>query len=473
MASDATTSGGVRLVEGGLAKERTDEFEWTAEEVFKHRETTKLALEATTDALEKMDVKSSLKIERESVYGYALVLPQVARSTDYDHLFTALALRSFFYFILNIVVQMWLLCFIGEASQVMAPLGGQMHLCDFGAYLDECPEGGDKCMGPGGTLYTRTRLYSYMQWNIQTYVKNALLEIVPEKADEIQAKVDPGEYGMESRACRFLCCFLFAMSVVDEIVKCFNMAELLHSVPTKEQSWVYYHSPDADAPMEEASLLGYRVQGMPLRWKLWNVVFVLLPKMALCWFVLTEGFILLMDTGGILDLVLGAMSLKFVLDIDEIICLAFNSAAARYIMESLHVPEQVEVEFDHNLNDPQSSYKSLSGFHTPRDGHGHRTEAETPDEVLARIKSQTMRVTKYRIFRVLFPRRLFLVLMVMLFFISKYYYRRCDPWGGGTFVSKEMYLPKSSHYSIIDFLFNTVATESEPFWTMPSPTDEQ
>jgi len=125
---------------------------------------------------------SVMKPESDSSFGFALALPQIARSSDYEGLFTIIAVRALGHLVLTVGIQIALILFIGEANKVMSTLGGQMNLCDFGAQLDQCP-GGPQCTGPGGTEYTKVRVYSFMQWNIQTFVKNAMLNVLPDKED--------------------------------------------------------------------------------------------------------------------------------------------------------------------------------------------------------------------------------------------------------------------------------------------------
>lgn len=44
----------------------------------------------------------------------------------------------------------------------------------------------------------------------------ALLDVLPDKEEDINAKVDPGEYGMENNKTRYVCHFLFTVSVISE-----------------------------------------------------------------------------------------------------------------------------------------------------------------------------------------------------------------------------------------------------------------
>ena len=142
------------------------------------------------------------KLETQSVYGSAFAFPQIARSSGYRGMFVALWCRAYLALGLNYLVQFALVMFVGKATQIMNPLGGQMHLCDFGADLDVC-KGPDapfqpRCTGPGGTQFSPPRLYGYTQWAVQKFTKQALLDVLPDQEGLINEKVDPGEYGLEN-----------------------------------------------------------------------------------------------------------------------------------------------------------------------------------------------------------------------------------------------------------------------------------
>merc|ERR1740138_187716 len=133
-----------------------------------------------------------------------------------------MAVRAYIFLIVNFVVQGGLLYMIAKEETVMDLFSGQMYLCDFGAWVKDCP-GQPWCIGPGGTEITAPRLYSWEQWSVRTFVKQSLQTLFPERLDEINAKIDPGEYGVESYTCRWMCCFIFMMSVMSELFLNFRM----------------------------------------------------------------------------------------------------------------------------------------------------------------------------------------------------------------------------------------------------------
>jgi len=387
--------------------------------------------------------KSVYHLETGSVYGTAIAFPQLARCSNYNKVYVALWIRAWLALGLNLFLQLSLVVFVGEATQIMNPLGGQMHLCDFGARLDSCTGPGTTvpgCQGPGGTQFSPPRLYGYTQWAVQKFTKQALLDVLPDKEDAINEKVDPGEYGMENFNCRAVCLFLFTLSVMHEIVTCMKMALLLWNVPSsgeKEMAWITH----AKEGMMSRVKAKYRVGGMPLHWKAIVFLLVFLPKLALCHYVLLEGTLLLMDTSGILDSVLGALSMSFVLGLDEMLYNAMTSSAAVSIM--LQLEKAIDEE---------------------------ELEQEKRDEAGQQM-AHDISWCSWALIRQIIPVRIVVTLAVMGLYVGRYYEFKCkwsDEWH--LWVSKDMYTPARASYSLSDFILNgffqTVGHTDEPFWSM-------
>lgn len=391
-------------------------------------QSVKQAADEAADDLFKMERSGELNLDSDSVYGLAIAMPQIARSHP-NKIFVSLAIRSYLLLGLNIYVQFALLEFVGQATQIMPTLGGQMHLCDFGATLETCP-GGVGCVGPGGTKFTKLRLYGYTQWAIQKFVKQALLDVVPERTDLINEKVDPGEFGMENYWCRLYACFLFAMSVITELYSCFELFGVLWNIPSNNESWIGFKERESSGNSSSSTFpaldfVNFQVAGMSHLWKLINICTVLVPKVFLWVFVVWQGFILLMESAGILDLVLGSLAMSFICSIDEMILSSLSSKAARHIMDSLDPFEVVD--------------------------HGHQ-------------KRTTLQLLWFT-----FPRRLALVICITVFFITKYYMRKCrwDP-DLATWISIDMSYPTKVTYLFWDlFDADLIPMDKEKFWTMP------
>mmetsp|Transcript_8054 Transcript_8054/g.18836 ORF Transcript_8054/g.18836 Transcript_8054/m.18836 type:complete len:423 (-) Transcript_8054:148-1416(-) len=397
-------------------------------------------LEKAADLLLQVERSQTVfKLEKSSVYGSAVAFPQIARSSGYKTVFVTLWLRSWMALAVNYLVQGSLVMLVGEATQIMAPLGGQMHLCDFGAHLDECEGPGGtwipECTGPGGTQFAPPRLYGYTQWAVQKFIKQALLDVVPDQEEVINDKVDPGEYGLENRGCRWLCLFLFVLSVNHEIQVCLRMLMMLWWLPSNpgESEWIVIKDGNVK----------YRIAGMPCIWKFITFLVVFIPKLALVHFVLLEGTLLLMDSSGILDTILGAMSLSFILDVDEMLHSAMITNAGLHVLDKIEDMEEKP---------------------------GRAAEVEASETAAAAADKTSW----WPLVRQLIPVRLVIALVVMAFFTGRYYEFKCVYKEDlNMFVSKDMYLPKRASYSFTDFIFNglfhTVGKSEEPFWTMPTP----
>merc|ERR1719487_2143677 len=120
----------------------------------------KLAFAKTTIGI-TMREGGTCKVE-ESVSGAAIVMPQMARTVGWDRTMTVLAIRSWIFLTLNILLQSYLLGMLAKEENVMDLFAGQMYLCDFGAWVEDCP--GVGCTGPGGTDITAPRMYSWDAW---------------------------------------------------------------------------------------------------------------------------------------------------------------------------------------------------------------------------------------------------------------------------------------------------------------------
>jgi len=388
--------------------------------------------------LQDLELKGEHCLEAESVYGAAMAIPQVARCMDWNPTMTALAYRSVLMLFINYLLQGSAIMFIGEESHVMDRLSGKMHLCDFAKNLENCPDG-NACLGPGGEKYTASGLYSYDIWNVRKWMRDSLKSVMEgDKGDENQVNTlfDPGEYGMENYYCRMLACFIFMMAEACEIFKIIELIVVLVKTPNQAESWVY--SADSDetlqSPLEN---LKFKTAGMPVHWKLINFILVILPKCFLLYNVAWMGFFFLMSTAGIVDLVLGAMTMDFVLTLDELIFAALASSSSKHIMNELegYVYDETD-QHDYIENELSGGKKGFWGA-----------------------------------MKLLIPMRLVVTCIIMVGFSFRYYLTHCD-WKDGGWVSKHMYAPTTTHYSFWNFVSGFVPVAESPYWTMPpEPSD--
>jgi hypothetical protein len=408
----------------------------------------------------------SYSLESNSVYGASILMPQIARSAGWSKVLTLSAVRSFVFLALNFFLQLNLLSQLEREESVMDGFAGQVYLCDFGRNVDNCP-GGAGCKGPGGTDITAATMYSFPIWNARVFVRDSLKLLFPDKAEEIHEKVQPGEYGLESARCRFLCCFLFMVSMMSELVLCIRMAVLLYKIPTSNEPWIsleedeewdenedsgeigtasrvehlsYFHRLASHETMHKSWLDGIQVKvaGMPAIWKGITCLFVLIPKLILWQTVACTGITFLMETSQIDNIIINSMALAFILEIDELICTALMPDSTRRLLDK------------------------CGEFHPPH----HPTTQDDGTVTEGSSNDQATRYTFWDIAR-LFPTRLVVAVLLTVLFVYRYYLTHCVLSQQGAWISKAMFLPKSTRYGFLNTIFpflNDVEREDEPYW---------
>lgn len=398
----------------------------------------------TTIAKIFLEVKADylIEIDSGSVYGSAFVIPQIARSTNWSPRMVTATLRCYFFLALNCFLQWMLVYELMRESQVMNKFAGMMWLCDFGGQKRGCPDA-DGCIGPGGTRIEPSRMYGFSQWSLQTYVRDALLAMFPEFAAAINENVDPGEYGLESQECRLLCTTLFVFAVTREFTGCIRMIQLLHHVPLANGCWVYE---------DEEGDVHLKIAGIPLIWKVINFMVVLFPRFLLWTFMCRTGFLFLMETAGMENTIVNATALCFILDIDELIYEAFSTDLTKHMLDML---EGFELPIDktakHMPVDRDPQYQTVSGA---LEKNGKDVIAET---AIDRYCSKA-----------LVPYMVIQAVAIWCYFSWVYYSTHCFKSSDGTYVSKPMYLPKSTDFSQLSaFLPNLFPVEADekPYWT--------
>lgn len=404
----------------------------------------------------KMEGEGSCGLERGSVYGAAVAIPQVARSAGYSRTLTSLALRSYLFLTINIAMQLYLLSMIGEEAHVMSGFAGQPHLCDFGRRIKNCPDATD-CTGPGGTKYTFPRLYDFPTWATRTFVRDSLKAIFPDREEDIQKLADPGEYGLENYWCRLVCCFIFMMAVMEDFRSSLNLILLLWNIPTAPEKWLRYEVPNyghatsdkfqikLEHGWRELDLVRFGVAGMPAVWKFLNVASVVLPKLSL-WVMLTvSGTYFLMETAGIVDGIMNSVALTFILSLDEMVFSVFTTTAVKHIMANIEDYELFTVD---------------------------QEEQETEEEVLHRFCREEFGPNSWgKFFKTLNPKRLWYVLTLMILFVIPYYYMYCQQADDGSWYSKPVRVVQRVEWNPVSFIFPFKAfgwhVEDEPVWAMP------
>jgi len=399
--------------------------------------------------LMKMETDGSCGLEKGSVYGAAVAIPQIARSAGWSGTMSALAIRSYVFLILNIILQGFLLCMIAEDELLGSAFAGKMHLCDFGAKMENCPQDAPNCKGPGVTAFSAPRLYSFDVWSTRVYVRDSLAAIFPDRKDEIHKLVDPGEYGLENYYCRASCCFIFMMAMMDDLHKTLSLLVLLWHVPSDNSKWVRYEPPDWATKEHakrvhswcELDLVKFGVAGMPCRWKFTNFACIFVPKMCIWWILASLGMHFLMETAGIVDVIMNSMALTFIINLDEMIFMVLTTVPVKHMLDNLEDYALFQLDEE---------------------------EREKDDDILTRYMRQEFGANKWkRFFKLLLPKRLLTVLILMMAFIWNYYRLNCDMMDDGSLVSKPMTLPTVVRFNPLNFFSDGFPAQSDAYWTMP------
>lgn len=377
-------------------------------------------------------------VEKGSVYGAAILMPQLGRSLGWPSYIVSLTISAYVYLAICVFINYALLIYLSKEELVMDQIESQMFLCDFGAYLDYA---GDHT-GPGGTQMTSGRLYNWKQWAARVYAHDAVAALLPGLAANATTTMDPGEYGGESWWARIVCCFIFLINICDELVLTANLLKLLFFIPSEDETWI-----DLDDAEVRSNKAGHwtkevtvKVAGMPLMWKAVNMLLVFLPKLTLCWMTSKAGITFLMETSTIDEVIINSVALGFLLEVDEILIQQFMSEQARWLLEKCE-----DFVVDEQKNEML-------------------TEGEQVERFILREKLSLCAVA----LDLLANRLHMLILSIVLtfVFVTFYYVDHCVN-DNGRYVAKPLYLPTSTSYTFANFVlpsFFHVDRADDPSW---------
>lgn len=410
---------------------------------------------AAAKMLGTMESAETYKIRLDKgLYRAALLLPQLARSAGYPKNFVILALRSYIFLAVNYICQVLVLYMIAKEELIWDAFAGQMFLCDFGRNAGDCPNGSD-CVGPGGTMYTPSRVYSWGVWSTRVFVRDALLAIFPQKSEEIHQFADPGEYGLESYWCRWLCCMLFTATLLGDLVGSINIIRMFWDSPNQAECWLDYEVPEwaekehakAIHGWSEVDLCKLKIAGMPLHWKIINLFVIIIPKLLLWWLTAQSGTTFLMETSAIDNMVVNSVALAFILQIDELLCSELMSETTKTLLDMVQ---------DYELH----GYTEANQVETMKD-----------EDCLQDYEKHLDADWSWYEIMSLVPYKLVVVLLFTMLFVRLYYWTHCVQNEDGGYVSREMRHPLTTHFSFLCAFFSSIfkpQTENEPFWVMPS-----
>mmetsp|Transcript_37372 Transcript_37372/g.98556 ORF Transcript_37372/g.98556 Transcript_37372/m.98556 type:complete len:466 (-) Transcript_37372:122-1519(-) len=408
--------------------------------------------------LVRTESNGSCILQKNSMYGAAIAIPQIARSSGWSGSMLALTVRTYLFLAINFFLQILLMAMIGEEVGVMNNYAGKMHLCDLGAGAgveSDCASR-PNCVGPAGTMVSAPRLYDFDIWNLRMFAKLSIESILPNTPfirDEVDKLIDPGEWGIQNYYCRIACVFLFIMAVMDDLNSSTAIATLLWRVPSKSDKWISFDVPQWGAKtsvkrvkgLTELDLVTFKVAGMPRHWKVVNFLLIVVPKTVLWYICCSLGFNFLMETASILGSIMNSLALAFILDMDEMVFDTLTTQISKHMME--------------NLRD-----------YSP-EGHEHE-ESMLDDDIINHFhENEVKKGFDFRKFFItMAPWRLMKVMVLNVLFTLRYYLMNCERLGDGSWVSVKMYLPASVDFKPIQFLFGGMdldPNQTEPYWSMP------
>eukprot|EP00931_Biecheleriopsis_adriatica_P124110 TRINITY_DN9920_c0_g1_i1.p1 TRINITY_DN9920_c0_g1~~TRINITY_DN9920_c0_g1_i1.p1 ORF type:complete len:419 (-),score=64.70 TRINITY_DN9920_c0_g1_i1:69-1295(-) len=386
-------------------------------------ETGSTLSQAMTRSILELESESSLMIKQTTVYSASLVIPQVARTAGWSKTTMVLVIRVYFCLLINYCLQFSLVYFIYDELNSLNRFAGRPSLCNFGAQMWRCPNGPD-CVGPGGTTISPEQLYSFNVWQTRSFLRDSLLSLFPERADDISSHVQPGEYGVESQYCRVLCCFIFCIVVMEELYELWSFLQLLYHLPGRAQDWAEYQN----------YKLTFRLAGMSYPWKVVNMFVLFTPRLLLFKSVTYCGINFLMETPDITSMIVNVTAMSFLLQIDELIFTHFLSHTTQHMLENLK-------EFE-----PGSASRS-------------RDQEESEEDDFVAVRRQD--------FVRLVPWRMIFTVGALFTFLAEYYHAHCELQEDGSWVSAPLYLPSTILYNPICIFVECQQGGAELVWQMP------
>jgi hypothetical protein len=243
--------------------------------------------------------------------------------------------------------------------------------------------------------------------------------------DQVEEKFDPGEWGMENYFCRLLASFIFMTAEVREFCKTAELLVVLWKTPSRSDSWVHrVHCEHWKA--DPLKSLRFTIAGIPRMWKVFIIVFLVIPKSLLLYNVCWMGLRFLMETAGIFNVLMSAATMDFILNTDELLFDYLGTVTSKRIMSTL---KGFPVHEDINMNN----------------------------------------VGWFQAAKLTLPKQLLITFLAFFVFEARYYLLNCQ-WSDGMWVSKPMYLPKSVYYTLWHFITGKIEFQGDPYWEMPSAT---
>lgn len=249
-------------------------------------------------ALAAATASKGMGVPRDSLYGSAIVLPQVARNLKWNPVYVGKVCKCFMSLAICILVQFMFV------YQIWKLVKEQTMACD------EDPE---ECVQNG---FRRRHGLLFKHW----YLCSA-----------------------EVHWLRKICVLAFIVTMFKDARQSFEMFRLMYALPSEKGDWlVVTETEEITARKDKGGArtsadyqVGYQVEGMTSFWKVLNIVLFLVPKLIIWVGLFWNGSIWLMNTPDRDELILNAVSLVFVIDFDEVLYAAVTESDTQQRMEDL------------------------------------------------------------------------------------------------------------------------------------------
>lgn len=261
-------------------------------------------------------------LPRDTLHGSVIVLPQVARCLSWHPVYIGYAVKALLALIIVFVVQG---LFVYEVYRLV-----EAQDLDCWANQTKCELKGFRPVGYASLGKTRQRWYL----------------------------CEPGRAGRSESSghwLRRLCIVAFVVALFKDLRQSIEIMGLLLELPSRPGHWVVIveHTQDlvdmsrrGDKKLRSRkdARMTWQVAGMEAHWKIFNFFVLVIPKICIFCGLLYFGALWLMNTTKRTDLILNAVGLCFVLDLDEAVFTAVTNADEQSYMDNLQPQNPFEEE---------------------------------------------------------------------------------------------------------------------------------
>lgn len=193
------------------------------------------------------------------------------------------------------------------------------------------------------------------------FVRDSLLKVFEGDHNittRIRDKIDPGEYGLESWLCRWICIVILGFQLQGDINAMFNLLHVVWKIPRFNQAWLVHKGCASDEDSHGLDDVAFRVRGMSLAWKAFVVALVVAPRANITFNALFQGTKYLLWTASIEELILNSLAITFILGLDDVFFKALSTNEMFNLLDKL----EPWVHIDDNPSCPKLILMRLEHF---------------------------------------------------------------------------------------------------------------